>query len=223
MTESSKSLDMKLTANIIGASGLVGQQLINQLLDHPDFEKVRSFVRRPSELKHPKLDEIIIDFNYPESWQMLVQGDALFSSLGTTIKAAGSKDNQYKVDFTYQYEFAKAASQNGVGAYLLVSSMGANAQSSFFYPRIKGELEAAVSKLPFNKIAIFRPSILEGDRKEKRSGEKIGLMITHFFTSFMMKKYRPTPVDILAQKMIKVSLESFKGQKIITGDEIFNV
>jgi len=214
---------MNLTANIIGASGLVGQQLITQLLNHPEYEKVRSFVRRSSQTNHPKLEEIIIDFEHPGNWKRLVQGDVLFSSLGTTLQTAGSKDNQYKVDFTYQYEFAKAACENGVGTYLLVSSMGAKPRSSFFYPRIKGELEEAVTKLKFKKIAIFRPSILEGNRKEKRAGEKIGLVITHFFTRFMLKKYRPTPVDLLAQKMIKVSLDSLNGKRIIEGEEIFNI
>ena len=111
---------MGKVANIIGSTGLVGHQLLTQILDHPEFEKVRIFVRRASGISHPKLEEQIIDFDLPESWKHLVKGDVLFSTLGTTIKTAKTKENQYRVDFTYQYEFAKAASENGVPAYLLV-------------------------------------------------------------------------------------------------------
>lgn len=213
---------MGKVANVIGASGLVGQQLIVQLLAHPEFDKVRSFARRPSGNMHPKLDEIVIDFDQPESWSAHVQGDVLFSSLGTTIKTAKTKENQYRVDFTYQFEFAKAAAENGVPAYILVSSMGADAKSSVFYSKIKGELEEEVAKLSFRKIIIVRPSILDGDRKEQRTGEKIGLVISRFLTRFILKQYRPTPVDVLAAKMIHLSLGQKQGFRIIEGLEIFS-
>ena len=212
---------MKRTANIIGASGLVGQQLFSQLLEHPEFEKVRSFVRRPSGQSHPKLEEIVIDFDKPALWKHLVQGHVLFSTLGTTIKKAKTQPNQYLVDYTYQYKFAKAAAENGVGTYVLVSSMGANRKSSFFYSRMKGELEEAVSKLRFKRLFIFRPSILQGKRTEKRTGELIGLAFSHLLTRFMLKKYRPTPVDVLAKKMINVVIGPSSGTRhIIEGKQI---
>ena len=211
---------MGKVANVIGASGLVGQQLVDQLLSHPEFEKVRIFVRRKSGLAHAKLDEQVIDFDQPESWKHLVQGDVLFSTLGTTIKTAKTKANQYRVDYTYQYEFAKAASGNGVGAYVLVSSMGADSKSSVFYSRMKGELEEAVAKLNFRKCIIVRPSILDGDRKEKRAGEKIGLVISRFLTKYVLKKYQPTPVDVLAAKMISLSLDKTDGFRMVEGLEI---
>ena len=208
-------------ANIIGASGLVGHQLLIQILDHPEFEKVRIFVRRPSGISHPKLEEQIIDFDRTESWKPLVQGDVLFSTLGTTIKTAKTKENQYRVDFTYQYEFAKAASENGVSTYLLVSSMGANPKSSVFYSRMKGELEEVVAKLPFQKLFIIRPSILDGDRQEKRAGEKVGLILSRFVTRFILKVYKPTPVNLLASKMISLSLQKVPGIRMIGGLELF--
>jgi Predicted nucleoside-diphosphate-sugar epimerases len=212
---------MGRVANVIGASGLVGQQLVAQLLDHPEFEKVRIFARRSIGSVHPKLEEQVIDFDRPENWKHLVQGDVLFSTLGTTIKAAKTKENQYRVDFTYQYEFAKAASENGVPVYLLVSSMGANPKSSVFYSRMKGELEEAVVKLSFQKLVILRPSILDGNRQEKRVGEKFGLILTRFLTKFILKVYRPTPVDILAAKMISLSLEKVRGIRTVGGLELF--
>ena len=211
---------MSKVANVIGASGLVGQQLVAQLLDHPEFEKVRIFVRRKSGLVHKKLDEQIIDFDQPESWKYLVNGDALFSTLGTTIKTAKTKANQYRVDYTYQYEFAKAAAGNGVGAYMLVSSMGADPKSSVFYSKMKGELEEAVAKLNFRKYIIVRPSILDGDRKEKRAGEKIGLVISRFLTKYVFKRYQPTPVIVLAAKMISLSLDKTEGFRMVEGLEI---
>lgn len=213
---------MGKVANVIGASGLVGQQLVAQLLAHPEFDKVRSFTRRPSGNMHPKLDEIVIDFDLPQNWEHLVKGDVLFSSLGTTIKTAKTKENQYRVDFTYQFEFAKAAAKNDVPAYVLVSSIGANAKSSVFYSKIKGELEENVAKLSFRKTIIARPSILDGNRKEKRSGEKIGLVISRILTRFILKKYRPTPVDTLAAKLINLSLDQNEGLRIIEGSEIFS-
>lgn len=212
---------MRSIANVIGASGLVGQQLVSQLLGHPEFEKVRVFVRRKTGMVHPKLEEQIIDFDQPESWKALVKGDVLFSTLGTTIKMAKTKENQYRVDFTYQHEFAKAAAGNGVTTYVLVSSMGANSSSSIFYSRIKGELEDAVSKLNFRKLLIFRPSILDGNRQEKRAGEKIGLAISRFITRFILKKYKPTPVNVLALKMIRLALDKPDGFRLVEGIEIF--
>jgi len=212
---------MGKVANIIGSTGLVGHQLLIQLLDHPEFEKVRIFVRRASGISHPKLEEQIIDFDFPESWKHLVKGDVLFSTLGTTIKTAKTKENQYRVDFTYQYEFAKVASENGVSAYLLVSSLGANPKSSVFYSRMKGELEDAVAKLPFRKLVIIRPSILDGDRQEKRAGEKVGLILSRFVTRFILKVYKPTPVNLLASKMISLSLQKVPGIITIGGLDLF--
>jgi len=212
---------MRKVANVIGASGLVGHQLVDQLLSHPEFEKVRIFVRRKSGFVHAKLDEQVIDFDQPESWKHLVHGDVLFSTLGTTIKTAKTKANQYRVDYTYQFEFAKAAAGNGVGAYVLVSSMGADPKSSVFYSRMKGELEEAVSKLNFRKCIIVRPSILDGNRQEKRAGERVGLIISRFLTRFILKKYRPTPADVLSAKMISLSLDQTDGLRMVEGLEIF--
>jgi len=210
---------MKRAANVIGGTGLVGHELILQLLDHPEYDKVRSFVRRSSGMTHPKLEEIKIDFNNYQSWLPMVQGDVLFSTLGTTIKTAKTKENQYKVDFSYQYEFAWAAFENKVPDYVLVSSLGADPKSAIFYTRMKGELEDAVTQLSFRKLIIFQPSFLDGNRMVKRSGEKIMLAINYFITQFMLKKYKPTRVDLLAAKMIVASLDQSLGVRVITSVE----
>lgn len=212
---------MGKTAILIGATGLTGNEVLNRLLNHPEFNQVRIFTRKSTHLNHPKLEEILIDFDQTESWRHLVKGDVLISSLGTTIKTAKTKENQYRVDFTYQYEFAKAASENGIQTYILVSSMGANPKSKVFYSRMKGELEEAVADLAFKKLVIIRPSILDGKRRESRPGERIGLKVSRFLTRFFFRNYRPTPIDILANKIIRLSLDGTSGYRIIEGTEIF--
>ena len=131
-------------ALVIGATGAVGKDLVEQLLKDDAFGSVTVFVRRPFAVEDPKLTVHVIDFDHPEPWKDLLHGDVLFSCLGTTIKAAGSQEAQWKVDYTYQYEVAKAARENGVGTYALVSSIGANPKSKIFYSRMIGALEEAV-------------------------------------------------------------------------------
>jgi uncharacterized protein YbjT (DUF2867 family) len=213
---------MGLVANVIGASGLVGKELVDQLLNHHGFEKVRIFVRRNTGILNSKLEEHLVDFEHPETWESLVQGDMLFSTLGTTIRTAKTKERQYRVDFTYQFNFAKAAAKNEIPCFILVSSIGADSRSKVFYSRIKGELEDAVALLKFKRLLIFRPSILDGKRTEKRQGEKIGLVISRFLTYFIFKSYRPTPVDVLANKMIRSSLDPINGYHILEGSKIYS-
>ena len=145
----------KLHALVLGASGATGQELVNFLLADSNYDKVTIFVRREVNLQHEKLNIHHIDFSKLIEYKELVKGDVLFSALGTTLKDAGSKEKQYLVDYTYQYEFAKMASDNGVNIYSLVSSLGANKNSPFYYPKIKGKLEESVKLLNFKIIQIF--------------------------------------------------------------------
>jgi uncharacterized protein YbjT (DUF2867 family) len=215
---------MERIALVIGATGLVGSQLVNQLITDPDYSEINIFGRRSIGIIHPKIKEHIVDFNAPESWKMELTGDVLFSSLGTTIKKAGSKDNQYRVDFTYQYEVAKAASENKVAKYVLVSSLGANAGSSIFYPRIKGELDEAVQLLDFKSIFILRPSALVGDRQEERAGENVMIKVTSFACKILpfLRKYKPIPAEIVAAAMVNLSkLAGTVPPRVIDNPDIF--
>ena len=133
-----------LNAIVIGATGATGQAIVAQLLEDKAFNSVSVFVRRKPNIEHEKLIIHQIDFSRLEDFKDLIKGDVLFSALGTTLKEAGNKEKQYLVDFTYQYEFAKIASGNGINQYSLVSSAGANENSFFFYPKIKGKLETSI-------------------------------------------------------------------------------
>ncbi len=214
---------MEKIALVIGATGLVGKQLVKQLLENENFSEVKIFVRRTAGISHPKLKEYLIDFDQPDEWRELITGDVLFSTLGTTLKTAGSKENQYKVDFTYQYSVASIAAENGIAAYVLVSSVGANPKSRVFYSRIKGELDEAVSKLNFRNITILRPSILNGNRIENRPTEKMSIRMMSFLTCFMLKKYRPIRDEIVARAMINASLFQNEKYKIVALEQVFKL
>ena len=213
---------MKLTANIIGATGLVGSQLLNFLIEDDRFAQINVFTRRSTGFTNAKIKEYLVDFNGIANWGKLLQGDVLFSCMGTTLKTAGSKGNQYRIDYSYQFEVAEYAAKNGVVDYVLISSAGANAKSKVFYSRMKGELEHAVEELGFRKIIILRPSILDGNRKEKRTAEAISIRMGRWLTKFIFKKYRPIKDKIVAFAMINsVFVEPHKV--VYELDEIFEL
>jgi uncharacterized protein YbjT (DUF2867 family) len=203
----------KLEALVIGATGATGQQLVTCLLEDTAFSKVTVFVRRTPNLNHKKLIVNEIEFSRLEAYTDVIKGDVLFSCLGTTLKKAGSKDKQYLVDYAYQLEFAKIASKNKVSQYALVSSIGANKNSFFFYPKIKGELEEAVKKLPFKTIHIFQPPTLIRQKELMRTGEKIAIKIFKVLNSIgILKSQRPLPVSTLAELMINKIKENKKAE-----------
>ena len=196
-------------AIVIGATGMVGTQLIHSLIENDDYSEIVSLVRRASGITNKKLTEHIINFDDPDTWEKLVTGDVLFSTLGTTIAQAKTKSEQYKVDFTYQYTVAKTAAKNGVTHYVLVSSAGANSNSMAFYTKMKGELEDAVKSLPFDYISILRPGQLEGNRVNKRPAEKIALSIMHGINKLgLFNRYRPILDVQVAKAMIAAASKS---------------
>jgi uncharacterized protein YbjT (DUF2867 family) len=181
-----------MKALVIGATGLSGNALVHLLLNDSNYREIHILVRRPSGLSNPKLTEHMVDFRNEDQLRALLTGDVLFSAMGTTRKQAKSKEAQYEVDFTFQYRCAKLAAENGVPFYALVSSVGADAGSALFYPRIKGELEEAIRKLPFERIRILRPGPITGQRKDNRVMEKISVSFIRFFNRIgLMRNYTP--------------------------------
>lgn len=197
------------TAIILGATGLVGSYCLEQLLKHPAYKKVVVLGRRKLNRSHERLEQHIIDFDHLEKYQELFIGNDLFSCLGTTMAIAGSKEAFYKVDYTYVFESAQIAAQNKVNQLLLVSSIGADPDSLFYYTQVKGEIEAAVKQLPFWAVHIFRPSVLVGDRKENRLGERLaaelGKGLDWLTGGDLLGKYKPSKVEDVAKAMLRAA------------------
>ena len=194
------------TAILLGATGLVGNELLHQLLAHPAYGKVIALTRRPLEIKHKNLEPHVIDFDKPETYASLLKGEDLFCALGTTMKQAGSREAFFKVDFSYTMDAARAARKNGTAQFLLVSSVGANAHALFFYPRVKGELENALKKLDFWALHLFRPSVLLGKRNDARAGEEITGMamrgLDRITGGNLLGSYRPIDAATVARGML---------------------
>jgi len=209
-------------AIVLGSTGMVGSQLVDLLISTSEYAEIITFVRRPSGKIHPKLKEYVVNFDDIQSWSQYIQDNVLFSCMGTTLAQAKSKENQFKIDYTYQYNVAEIASKNEVNTYVLVSSAGANAKSSTFYMQMKGKLDEAVKSLAFKNLIILRPGQLYGDRNEKRMGEKIGLSVMFFLNKIgILSKYKP----IHAMEVAKAMLAAVNKQKSATYtlDELFEL
>jgi uncharacterized protein YbjT (DUF2867 family) len=210
-----------MKALVIGATGATGKDLVQVLLQDTLYTEVVIFVRRPSGIVHSRLKEVITDFDKPGAVAEFIHGDVLFSCLGTTLKAAGSKDKQWHIDFEIPLQFAEIAKRNGVSRMVLLSSYGASATSNVFYSQLKGKLETAISKLGFTSLIIFRPGLLE--RKDTdRAGERISAALLHLVNRLgLARKFKPMPTTILAEKLTKAPAIFSQGQHVIELNKIF--
>lgn len=217
---------MAKTAILIGASGLVGNEVLNLLLNDAGFDKINVFVRKPLPVNHPKLEQHIIDFDQIYKFTDLVKGDVLFCCLGTTIKTAGSKEEFKKVDYAYPLAFAKIAKQNGIHKFIIISSLGANSNTSNFYLKVKGDIEKELEKLKFPSLIIVRPSMLLGDRKEFRMGESIGKIVMKLVSILFigkLKKYKAIEATTVAKAMVKLSESDSEGISVIQSDRLMEI
>jgi uncharacterized protein YbjT (DUF2867 family) len=210
-------------AIIIGATGLVGNTLVEQILENSVYSKVVLLLRKPLNIIHPKLVQEVIDFDKPDTSKIV--GDDLFCAMGTTLAKAGSKEAQYKIDCTYPYEIGKIAKANGVKQYILVSSVGADFDSSNFYLRTKGDLEKKIESLGFQNFVSLRPSMLLGNRGEFRLGEKIGTVLSNVLSPLLfgsLRKYHGIHATDVAKVMQLFANQGLSGVKYIEYDEIMN-
>ena len=217
---------MAKTALIIGSTGLTGSFLLKILLAGDTYEKVISFVRTGNKTSHPKLIQHIVNFDKPESYQPLIEGNDMFCCLGTTIKKAGSQEAFEKVDFSYPIQFARIAVEKGIKQFFIISSLGANSESSNFYLKTKGKCEEGLRKLPFQSTSIFRPSLLLGNREEFRLGEKIGeyvMKIASIFLIGKLKKYHAIKAKKVAYAMFKIAQKNTIGYHVYESDEILDI
>lgn len=209
-------------ALIFGATGLVGGHLLRELMEDSRYKTIHIFSRREMKSPSDKVVVHVVDFKKPESFRHLIEGDELFCALGTTIRKAGSKQDFLFVDYEIPVYLAAAASKNQVGKFLIVTSMGADAKSFFFYNRVKGQIEAAVQKYSFKQVAILRPSLLLGEREEQRLGEDIGKLMMNIFSPLMIgpaRQYRAIAGKTVAKAMVAIA-NSPQQQVIFSSDEL---
>jgi len=199
------------TALIAGATGLIGKQLLNDLLASSYYDVIKAVTRKPVGITHPKLINIVTDFDDLQTRAEALKADDVFCCLGTTIRQAGSQKQFRKVDYDYPVTLAEVTKAEGASQYLLVSALGAKASSSIFYNRVKGETEQAIRNVGFDALHIFRPSLLLGERTEHRAGEEAAKKFYSFFNWLFPKKYKGIEGRKVARAMVEVAGQSRKG------------
>jgi len=216
-------METRKSALLVGASGLVGRNLLQLLLAEERYAQVKILVRRSLSIPNAKLGEHIVDFDHLDRYSWLFDVEDVFCCLGTTIRTAGSQRAFRTVDFTYVVQTGALASKGGAKQFLLVSSLGANPRSRTFYTRVKGEVEEAVSKLPFNAVHIFRPSFLLGEREEQRTGENVAIALMKLLRPLMIggwKKLRPIQATTVAAAMVRAAEMNKHGVNVFESDQI---
>lgn len=213
----------KKTALILGATGLIGNELLTILLEKPEYNKVVALVRKPLGMTHSKLEEKVINFDHLNEDIFDRHIDDVYSCLGTTIKKAQSKEQMRTVDVLYPLTIAQLTKKIGAKQFLLVSSLNANAHSRIFYSKIKGELEEEIQKIGFESVSFFRPSLLLGKRKEFRLGEKSAEFLYSmlpFIFSGPLRPYKAIHSKTVAQAMFKVAQLKVDGVTIYPSNKI---
>ena len=214
------------TAILLGATGLIGSHCLQVLESTNVFSSIIDAGRRPSEFGKSKTTFVPTDFENASALKNTIKGDVIFCCLGTTHAKAGSKEAFRKVDFEYVFNAARAGQENGVKHFFLVSSMGADPASAINYSKVKGEIEAAVSRMDFESVHIFRPSMLLGERIEKRPGEKIYQKLASFFSFLLvgpLKNYAAISAETVAKAMVTKSLNPGKGVFLYLSGEIAEI
>lgn len=211
------------TALVVGGTGLVGKELLRLLLSSGEYEQVIAVVRTSLQYTHPKLAEVLVDFNRLEDYKEHLVADDVFCCLGTTIKKAKTKKEMFKVDVEYPLLLAKIAKENGAKQFLLVSAMGADSDSTISYSKMKGQLELHIQKFTYETLAIFRPSLLLGTRQEFRFGERVGGLLFKLLSPLLVgsfSKYRAIEGKKVAKAMYMTAQAHKKGVLFVTSEEM---
>ena len=210
------------TALVFGSSGLVGGHLVNQLILNSNYSKIKIFVRSKIELINPKIEIINTDFNDLEKYRNDITGEDCFFCIGTTRKNSPNKNEYERIEFNIPRQIAQIAKSNSIQSFFFVSSGYADSKSSGDYLKFKGLVEQEIKNQNFDKIGIMRPSFLLGNRKEKRIGEKFGIMLFKLLTPILigpLRKMRPIRAEIVAKAMVKLANENI-NQSIFESNEI---
>lgn len=213
------------TALLLGASGLVGRSCLDALLAEPAYSSVISVGRRALPLAHPKLVQKVIELDALASLT-LPQIDDVFCALGTTIRTAGSQEAFRRVDLEFPLAAARQSLKFGAKQFVLVSSVGADPKSKNFYLRTKGEVEQALTSLPFQAVHIFRPSLLLGQRAESRSGESFAIVAAKVFQFLCvgpLRKYHPVSASKVGRAMVAAATSNGNGRFIYEYNRIIEL
>ena len=213
------------TALVFGSSGLVGGHLLNQLIENDNYNKIKIFVRSEPKNHNPKVEIIKTDFNNLENHKEDIKGDDCFFCIGTTKQNSPDKNEYRRVELDIPKEIAQIAKSNSLNSFVFVSSGFADPKNSGDYLKFKGQVEEELKKLSFKKLGIVRPSFLLGDRKEKRIGEKIGILIFKLLSPLFvgpLKKMKPIHSEKVAKAMIKITNENLR-KTILESDEIVGI
>jgi uncharacterized protein YbjT (DUF2867 family) len=211
------------SALLVGASGLVGGHCLHHVLEEPSYTQVSVLVRKSLPVFHEKLVQHVVDFNDLETFGELLYTNDVYCCLGTTIKKAGTQEAFRKVDFDYPIKLAALTQHCGAKQFLLVSSLGADPHSRVFYNRIKGEVEEAIRKISYTAFHIFRPSLLLGERKEHRTGEKVGAAVMTALKPAMigpLRRYRAIQACDVAKAMVSTAQMDLHGVNIFDSQRI---
>ncbi|MGY4538858.1 uncharacterized protein YbjT (DUF2867 family) [Mucilaginibacter sp. UYNi724] len=221
-----KTTIMAYKAIIAGASGLIGSNLLNILLEAAEYTEVLVLVRHELPIQHKKLVQLVINFDNLDKHAGAITGHAVFSCLGTTKAETPDKDRYRKIDHDYPLLLAKLANQNGVNQFHVVTAIGADATSAMPYVKLKGELEDDLKKVNMKSLYIYQPSMLIGKREKSRFPEKILFALFKVIDPILiggLKKYRSVKGTTVAHAMYKKSLESAVGTFIYTSDKIHTI
>ncbi|ANU22193.1 NAD(P)H-binding protein [Planococcus donghaensis] len=211
------------TALLAGASGLVGKELLYILLNSSNYSKVIILVRQPLEIAHEKLQQVTTDFDKMEEYAKYFDVDDVYCCLGTTIKKAGSQEAFKKVDYDYPLKMAELSASQQAKNFLVITALGADSTSKVFYSRTKGQLQVRLKKLGLTALHIFQPSLLLGERKEFRLGEKAAASLSPIFNRFLkgkMEKYKPVEAKSVALAMYEVAQIERTGNYTYPSDRI---
>ena len=208
---------MNRTALLAGGTGLVGSHVLRELLADSTWSRIVTVGRRPTPLRHAKLEQRVLDLSAIEAHGDLPHADDIFCCLGTTIKQAGSQDAFRRVDHDFVVGLARAGLRIGATQLLLISAIGADPDSRVFYSRVKGEAEAAVRTLPYRAVQIFRPGLLLGKRTEFRLGERIAMVAVPLLHPFLLgglRRYHSIEANDVARAMVRIAREAPRGPNV---------
>jgi uncharacterized protein YbjT (DUF2867 family) len=214
-----KIFAMKKTVILLGATGLVGGHLLNLLLQDDTIIKVVLFSRRSPQVNHPKIEEHLIDLFQLENYGELFKGDAVFCTVGTTKAKTPDQEMYKRIDYGIPVSAARLAKKNGIDTFAVVSAMGANPDSRIFYNKVKGEMERDVLALQIPYTYVLQPSLMGGNRSEKRTGEHLAQLVARAFKFLIPKRYEMIHPETIAKAMLVLS-ESKPASGRISSDEI---